>query len=155
MTANSPMLEIDREISLAQLWLPKPDVCDIDEAHMVAHLKWHNSRKGVGIDVTIENTDDGAISKWVVWGWPLRAVGVYHKTSGESTSNLACRLARQWTTVECDAIAARQFREINSAIHLILNSPSIDVQDDARSDLMGVLDDIAREHGGNYQRLGL
>lgn len=149
------MLKIEHEISLAQLWLPKPGECDIDEAHMVAHLKWHNHYKGVGIDVTVENIDGGAVSKWVVWGWPLNVVGVYHETSGESTSNLARRLARQWTTVECDAIAARQFREISNTIHSILNSPSIDVQDDARSDLMGVLDDIAREHGGDYQRLGL
>lgn len=155
MTANNPMLEIEHEISLAQLWLLKPDACDIDEAHMVAHLKWHNHYKGGGIDVTIEKGDGGAISKWVVWGWPLSVVGVYHETNGESTSDLAHQLARQWTAVECDAIAVRQFREINSAIHLILNSPSIDVQDDARSDLMGVLDDIAREHGGDYQRLGL
>lgn len=155
MTANDSMLEIKHEISLTQLWLPKPDVCDIDEAHMAARLKWHNTYKGVGIDVTVENSDGGAVSKWVVWGWPLSVVGVYHETSGENTSNLARRLARQWTTVECDAIAARQFREINSTIHSILNSPSITVQDDARSDLMGVLDDIAREHGGNYQRLGL
>ena len=155
MTANNPMLEIEREISLVQLWLPKPDECDIDEAHMVAHLKWHNHYKSVGIDVTVENGDGGAISKWVVWGLPLSVVGVYHETSGKNTSNLARRLARQWTTVECDAIAARQFREINNTIHLILNSPSINVQDDARSDLMGVLGDIAREHGGDYQRLGL
>nr|DAQ96731.1 MAG TPA: hypothetical protein [Caudoviricetes sp.] len=155
MTANNPMLEIEHEISLTQLWLPKPDACDIDEAHMVANLKWHNQYKGGRIDVTIENGDVGAVSKWVIWGWPLSVVGVYHETSGESTCNLARSLARQWTTVECDAIAARQFREINGTIHLILNSPSIDVQDDARSDLMGVLDDIAREHGGNYQRLGL
>lgn len=149
------MLEIEHEISLVQLWLPKPDVCDIDEAHTTAHLKWHNHYKGVGIDVTVENDDDDAISKWIVWGRPLNVVGVAHKTSGESTCNLARRLARQWTTVECDAIAARQFREINNTIHSILNSPSITVQDDARSDLMGVLDDIAREHGGDYQRLGL
>lgn len=155
MTANNPMLEIEHEISLTQLWLPKPDVCDIDEAHMAARLKWHNRYKGVGIDVTVENGDGSAISKWIVWGWPLNVAGVYHETSGESTCNLARRLARQWTTVECDAIAARQFREINNTIHSILNSPSIIVQDDARSDLMGVLDDIAREHGGNYQRLGL
>lgn len=155
MTANNPMLEIEHEISLTQLWLPKPDVCDIDEAHMVARLKWHNPYKGTGIDVTVENDGGGAISKWVSWGWPLNVVGVTHKTSGESTSNLARRLARQWTTVECEAVAAHQFQEINSTIHLILNSPSIDVQDDARSDLMGVLDDIAREHGGDYQRLGL
>mgnify|MGYP000883275226 CR=1 FL=1 len=155
MTTNNPMLDIEHEISLTQLWLSKPDECDIDEAHMVARLKWHNHYKGVGIDVTVENTDDGAISKWVIWGWPLNVVGVAHKTSGESTCNLARRLARRWDNVECDATAARQFREINNAIHSILNSPSIDVQDDARSDLMGVLDDIAREHGGNYQRLGL
>lgn len=155
MTANNPMLEIKREISHAQLWLPKPDACDIDEAHMVARLKWHNQYKGAGIDITVENGDGGAVSKWIIWGWPLNVVGVAHETSGENTSDLARRLARRWTTVECDAIAARQFREINSTIHSILNSPSIDVQDDARSDLMGVLDDIAREHGGDYQRLGL
>nr|DAU65704.1 MAG TPA: hypothetical protein [Caudoviricetes sp.] len=155
MTANNLMLEIEYEISLVQLWLPKPDVCDIDETHMVAHLKWHDQYKGVGIDVTVENDDGGTVSKWVIWGWPLSVAGVYHETSGESTCNLARRLARQWATVECDAIAARQFREINNTIHSILNSPSIDVQDDARSDLMGVLDDIAREHGGNYQLLGL
>lgn len=155
MTANNPMLEIEHEISLTQLWLPKPDVCDIDETHTVAHLKWHNQYKGVGIDVTVENGDGAAISKWGVWGWPLNVVGVYHETSGENTSDLARRLARRWTAVECDAIAARQFREINNTIHSILNSPSIVVQDDARSDLMGVLDDIAREHGGDYQRLGL
>nr|DAE88965.1 MAG TPA: hypothetical protein [Caudoviricetes sp.] len=155
MTANNTMLEIEHEINLAQLWLPKPDMCDIDEAHMVAHLKWRNHHKGGRIDVTVENTDDGTVSKWIVLGWPLSIVGVYHETSGENTSNLARSLARQWTTVEYDAIAARQFREINSTIHSILNSPSIDVQDDARSDLMGVLDDIAREHGGDYQRLGL
>lgn len=155
MTANDPMLEIEREISLVQLWLPKPDVCDIDEARMVAHLKWHNNYKGIGIDVTVENGNDDAISKWVIWDWSLNVVGVAHETSGESTCNLARRLARQWTTVECDATATSQFREINNTIHSILNSPSITVQDDARSDLMGVLDDIAREHGGNYQRLGL
>jgi len=149
------MLEIEREISFTQLWLPKPDVCDIDEAHMVARLKWHNRHKGVGIDVTVENGDGGTVSKWVIWGWPLRVVGVYHETSGENTSYLARRLARQCDSVEYDAIAARQFREINNTIHLILNSPSLTVQDDARSDLMGVLDDIAREHGGDYQRLGL
>nr|DAE80177.1 MAG TPA: hypothetical protein [Caudoviricetes sp.] len=155
MTANDPMLEIEHEINLAQLWLPKPDVCDIDEAHMVARLEWHNRYKGVGIDVTVENGGGGAVSKWIVWGWPLNVVGVYHETSSESTCNLARRLAQRWTTVECDAIAARQFQEINNTIHSILNSPSIDVQDDARSDLMGVLDDIAREHGGDYQHLGL
>lgn len=155
MTANDPMLKIEHEISLAQLWLPEPDVCDIDEARAVARLKWHNPYEDVGIDVTIENTDDGAISKWVVWGWPLNVVGVAHKTSGENTSGLACRLAQRWDSVEHDTVAARQFREINNTIHLILNSPSITVQDDARSDLMAVLDDIAREHGGDYQRLGL
>lgn len=155
MTANNPMLEIEHEISFAQLWFPKPDVCDIDEAHMVAHLKWHNHYKGTGIDVTVENGDGGAFSKWVIWGWPLNVVGVAHETSGENTSDLARRLARKWTTVGGDAIAASQFREINNTIHSILNSPSITVQDDARSDLMGVLDDIAREHGGDYQRLGL
>ena len=155
MTANDSMVGIEREISFTQLWLPKPDVCDIDEAHMVAHLKWHNRYKGVGIDVTVENGDGGTFSKWVVWGWPLSVVGVYHETSGENTSDLARRLARRWTTVGCDAIAARQFREIDGTIHSILNSPSITVQDDARSDLMAVLDDIAREHGGDYQRLGL
>lgn len=155
MTANNPKLEIEHEISLTQLWLPKPDVCDIDEANMVAHLKWHNPYKGIGIDVAVGNGDGGAVSKWVVWGWPLNVVGVAHETSGESTCNLARRLARQWTTVESDTIATRQIKEIGNAIHSILNSPSITVQDDARSDLMGVLDDIAREHGGDYQRLGL
>lgn len=155
MTANSPMLEIEHEISLTQLWLPKPDACSIDEAHMTALLKWHNRYKGVGIDVTVENGDGGTVSKWTIWGWPLNVVGVAHETSGESTCNLARRLARRWNNVECDAIAARQFQEINNTIHSILNSPSITVQDDARSDLMGVLDDIAREHGGDYQRLGL
>lgn len=155
MTANNPMLEIEHEISLTQLWLPKPDVCDIDEAHMVARLKWRNRYKGGRISVTVENGDGGAISKWIVWGWPLSVVGLAHETSGENTSDLARRLARQWITVECDAVAARQIREINNTIHSILNSPSIDVQDDARSDLMGVLNDIAREHGGDYQRLGL
>ena len=155
MTANNPMLEIEHEISLTQLWLPKPNMCSIDEAHMVARLEWHNRYKGGRIVVTVENGDESAISKWHVLGWPLSVVGVYHETSGESTSDLARRLARQWTTVECDAIAARQIREINNTIHSILNSPSINVQDDARSDLMGVLDDIAREHGGDYQRLGL
>lgn len=155
MTADNPTLEIEYEISFTQLWLPKPDVCDIDEAHMAARLEWHNQCKGVGINITVENGDGGAISKWVIWGWPLNVVGVYHETSGESTSDLARRLAQRWDSVECDAIAARQFREINNTIHSILNSPSITVQDDARSDLMGVLDDIAREHGGDYQRLGL
>lgn len=155
MTANSPMLEIEREISFTQLWLPKPDVCEIDEAHMVAHLKWHNRYKGVGIDVTVENGDGDTVSKWVIWGWPLSVVGVYHETSGENTSDLARRLARRWDDAEYNAIAARRFREIDHTIHSILNSPSITVQDDARSDLMGVLDDIAREHGGDYQRLGL
>lgn len=155
MTANNPMLEIEREISLTQLWLPKPDECDIDEAHMAAHLKWHNPYKGTGIDVTVENGDGGAISKWVIWGWPLSVMGVYHETSGENTSDLARRLAQRWVTVEYGAVCARRFQEIDHTIHSILNSPSITVQDDARSDLMGVLDDIAREHGGDYQRLGL
>ena len=155
MTANSPMLELEHEISLTQLWLPKPDTCDIDEAHMVAHLKWHNQYKGVGIDVTVENVDGSTVSKWIVWGWPLNVVGVYHETNGENTSDLARRLAQRWDSVECDTIARRRLREIDSTIHSILNSPSITVQDDARSDLMGVLDDIAREHGGDYQRLGL
>lgn len=156
MTTNNPMLEIEHEISLAQLWLPRPDMCDIDESNMVARLKWHTPYKDVGIDVTVENTDDGGtFSKWVVWGWPLNIVGVAHKTSGKNTADLARRLARRWDSVECDTVAVRQFREINNTIHSILNSPSITVQDDARSDLMGVLDDIAREHGGDYQRLGL
>ena len=155
MTANNSMLEIEHEISLTQLWLPKPDEYNIDEARLVARLKWHNHYKGGRIDVTVESGDGGTFSKWVICGWPLSVVGVYHKTSGENTCNLARRLAQQWITVECDAIAARQIREINNTIYSILNSPSIDVQDDARSDLMGVLDDIAREHGGNYQRLGL
>lgn len=155
MTANSPMLEIEREISFTQLWLPKPDVCDIDKAHTIAHLKWRNHYKGVGIDVTVENTGDGAISKWIIWGWPLSVMGVAHETSDESTCNLARRLAQRWDGAEYNAIAARRFREIDSTIHSILNSPSIVVQDDARSDLMAVLDDIAREHGGDYQRLGL
>ena len=155
MTANNPILEIEREISLTQLWLPKPNECSIDEVHSTARLEWHNRYKGIGIDVTVANVDSRTVSKWIIWGWPLNIVGVAHETSGENTSNLARRLARRWTTVESDAIAARQFREINSTIHSILNSPSIIVQDDARSDLMGVLDDIAREHGGNYQRLGL
>lgn len=155
MTANDFMMEIEREVSLTQLWLPKPDVCSFDEAHMVARLEWHNHYKGIGIDVTVESGDGGTFSKWTIWGWPLNVVGVTHKTSGENTSSLARRLARRWDSVECDAIAARQFREINNTIHSILNSPSINVQDDARSDLMGVLDDIAREHGGDYQRLGL
>lgn len=155
MTANNPMLEIEHEISFTQLWLPKPDVCDIDESRMTAHLEWCNPYNDAVIDVVVENTDDGAISKYIIYGWPLSVVGVVHETSGENTSDLARRLAKQWDSVECDAIAARQFREISNTIHSILNSPSITVQDDARSDLMGVLDDIAREHGGNYQRLGL
>ena len=155
MTTNDSMARIEHEISLTQLWLPKPDVCDIDETHMVAHLKWHNRYKGVGIDVTVENGDGDTVSKWVIWGWPLSVEGVYHETSGENTSNLARRLAQRWDDTEYNAIAARRFREIDSTIHAILNSPSITVQDDARSDLMGVLDDIAREHGGDYQHLGL
>lgn len=155
MTANNPMLEIEHEISFMQLWLPKPDVCDIDEAHMTAHLEWHNPYNDAVIDVVVENTDDGAISKCIIYGWPLSIVGNSHKTSGQNTSNLARRLARLWDDTEYNAIAARRFREIDSTIHSILNSPSIIVQDDARSDLMGVLGDIAREHGGDYQRLGL
>lgn len=155
MTANDSMLEIEREISLTQLWLPKPDVCDIDESRMTAHLEWRNPYNDAVIDVVVENTDDGTISKWIIYGWPLSIVGNSHKTNGQHTSDLARRLARRWGSVEHDAIAARQFREIDSTIHSILNSPSITVQDDARSDLMGVLDDIAREHGGDYQRLGL
>lgn len=155
MTANNPMLEIEREISFIQLWLPKPDVCDIDESHMIAHLKWHNRYKGVGMDVTVENNSGGTFSKWIIWGWPLNVVGIVHETSGENTSDLARRLAQRWDSVEYDTIAARRFQEINNTIHSILNSPSITVQDDARSDLMGVLDDIAREHGGDYQHLGL
>lgn len=155
MTANNPMLEIEHEISITQLWLPKPDVCDIDESRMTAHAEWRNPYNDAVIDVVIENTDDGAISKWIIYGWPLSIVGNSYKTSGQNTSNLARRLARQWAAAKYDAISARRFREINDTIHSILNSPSITVQDDARSDLMGVLDDIAREHGGDYQRLGL
>lgn len=155
MTANDSMARIEHEVSLTQLWLPKPDACSIDETHMIAHLEWHNSYKGVGIDVTVKNDGGSTFSKWIIWGWPLNVVGVVHETRGENTSSLARRLAQRWGSVECDAIAARQFREINNTIHSILNSPSINVQDDARSDLMDVLDDIAREHGGNYQRLGL
>lgn len=155
MTTNDPMEGIEREISLAQLWLPKPDVCDIDEAHMVAHLEWRNPYNDAIIDVVVENTDNGAISKWIIYGWPLSIVGNSHKTSGQSTSNLARRLARRWGDAEYNAIAARRFREIDSTIHSILNSPSIIVQDDARYDLMSVLDDIAREYGGDYQHLGL
>lgn len=155
MTANNPMLEIEHEISFTQLWLPKPDVCDIDESHMTAHLEWRNPYNDAVIDVVVENTDDGAISKWIIYGWPLSIVGNSHKTNGQNTSNLTRRLAQRWDDAEYNAIAARRFREIDSTIHSILNSPSITVQDDARSDLMGVLDDIAREHGGDYQRLGL
>nr|DAK32078.1 MAG TPA: hypothetical protein [Caudoviricetes sp.] len=155
MTTNSPMLEIEHEISLTQLWLPKPDVCDIDESRMTAHLEWCNPYNDAVIDVVVENTDDGAISKWIIYGWPLSIVGNSHKTNGQNTSNLARRLARRWDDTEYNAIATRRFREIDSTIHSILNSPSITVQDDARSDLMAVLDDIAREHGGDYQRLGL
>lgn len=155
MTTNDSMAEIDREISLAQLWLQKPDACDIDEAHMTAHLEWCNPYNDAVIDIVVENTDDGAISKWIIYGWPLSIVGNSHKTNGQSTSNLALRLARLWDDAAYNAIAVRRFREIDSTIHSILNSPSLTVQDDARSDLMGVLDDIAREHGGDYQRLGL
>lgn len=155
MTANDPMTEIEREVSFAQLWLPKPDVRDIDESRMTAHLEWRNPYNDAVIDVVVENTDDGAISKWIIYGWPLSIVGNSHKTSGESTCNLARRLAQRWDDVEYNAIAVRRFREIDSTIHSILNSPAIIVQDDARSDLMTVLDDIAREHGGDYQHLGL
>lgn len=155
MTANDSMTDIEREISLTQLWLPKPDVCDIDESRMIARLEWRNPYNDAVIDVVVENTDDGAISKWIIYGWPLSIVGNSHKTSGQNTANLARRLAQRWDDAEYNAIAVRRFREIDSTIHSILNSPSITVQDDARSDLMGVLDDIAREHGGNYQRLGL
>ena len=65
MTANDPMTDIEREISLTQLWLPKPDVCDIDESSMTAHLEWRNPYNDAVIDVAVENTDDGAISKWI------------------------------------------------------------------------------------------
>lgn len=155
MTVDNPMLEIEREISFTQLWLPKPDACDIDESRMTAHLEWCNPYNDAVIDVVVENVDGGAISKWIIYGWPLSIVGNSHKTNGQKTSDLARRLARRWDDAEYNAIAARRFREIDSTIHSILNSPSIIVQDDARSDLMGVLDDIAREHGGDYQRLGL
>lgn len=155
MTASDSMVEIEREVSLVQLWLPKPDMCDIDEAHMTAHLEWRNPYNDAVIDVVVENTDDGAISKWIIYGWPLSIVGNSHETSGQNTSNLARRLVQRWDGAEYNAIAARRFREIDHTIHSILNSPSITVQDDARSDLMGVLDDIAREHGGDYQHLGL
>lgn len=155
MTTNDSMAGIEREISFTQLWLPKPDVCDIDESRMTAHLEWRNPYNDAVIDVVVENTDDGAISKWIIYGWPLSIVGNSHKTNGQNTSDLARRLARRWDDVEYNAIAGRRFREIDSTIHSILNSPSITVQDDARSDLMGVLDDIAREHGGDYQHLGL
>lgn len=155
MTTNGSMAEIEREVSFAQLWLPKPDVCDIDESHMAAHLEWRNPYNGAVIDVVVENTDDGTISKWIIYGWPLSIVGNSHKTYGQNTSILARRLAQRWDDAEYNAVATRRFREIDSTIHSILNSPSITIQDDARSDLMGVLDDIAREHGGDYQRLGL
>lgn len=155
MTTNDSMAGIEDEISFMQLWLPKSDVCDIDEAHMTAHVEWRNPYNDAVIDVVVENTGDGAISKWIIYGGPLSIVGNSHKTSGQNTSNLARRLAQQWNDAKYDAIAVRRFREIDSTIHSILNSPSIIVQDDARSDLMGVLDDIAREHGGDYQRLGL
>lgn len=155
MTANNSMTDIEREISFAQLWLSKPGVCDIDESRMTAHLEWCNPYNNAVIDVVVENTDDGAVSKWIIYGWPLSIVGNSHKTSGENTSYLARRLAQRWDDAKYNAIAIRRFREIDHTIHSILNSPSIVVQDDARSDLMGVLDDIAREHGGDYQRLGL
>ncbi|WP_455087042.1 hypothetical protein [Prevotella denticola] len=155
MTTNDSMAGIEREISFTQLWLPKPDMCDIDESRMTAHLEWCNPYNDAVIDVFVENTDDGAISEWVVYGWPLSIVGSSLKTNGQHTSNLARRLAQRWDDAEYNAIAVRRFQEINNAIHSILNSPSITIQDDARSDLMAVLDDIAREHGGDYQRLGL
>lgn len=155
MTANDSILEIEHEVSLVQLWLPKPDECDIDEVHMTAHLEWHNPYNDAVIDAIVECTSDGVSTKWIIYGWPLSIVGNSHKTSGQSTSDLAHRLAQRWTGVEYNAVCARRFQEIDHTIHSILNSPSITVQDDARSDLMGVLDDIAREHGGNYQRLGL
>lgn len=155
MTANDPMLEIEHEISLAQLWLPEPDVCDIDESRTLVRLEWRNPYSDARIDATIGYASDGVSTKWIIWGWPLSIVGVAHETSGENTSDLARRLAQRWGSVGHDTTAACQFREIDNTIHLILNSPSITVQDDARSDLMGVLDDIAREHGGDYQRLGL
>lgn len=153
--SNSPMLEIEHEVSLTQLWLPKPDVCDIDESHMTAHLEWLNPYSDAKIDTTIEYASDSVSTKWIIYGWPLSVVGNSHKTSGQGTSNLARRLAQRWDDAEYNAVAVRRLREIDSTIHSILNSPSIVVQDDARSDLMGVLDDIAREHGGDYQRLGL
>lgn len=155
MTTNDSMAEIEHEVSRAQLWLPKPDVCDIDESRMTAHLEWCHPYNDAVIDVVVENTDGGAISKWIIYGWPLSIVGNSHKTNGQSTCDLAHRLAQRWDDAEYNAIAVRRFREIDSTIHSILNSPSITVQDDARSDLMAVLDDIAREHGGDYQHLGL
>lgn len=155
MTTNDSMVGIEREISFTQLWLPKPNECDIDESRMTAHFEWCNPHNDAVIDVVVENTDDGAISKWIIYGWPLSVVGNSHTTRGQNTSNLARRLAQRWDDTAYNAIAVRRFREIDSTIHKILNSPSIIVQDDARSDLMGVLDDIAREHGGDYQRLGL
>lgn len=155
MTANNSMTDIESEISLTQLWLPKPDVCRIDETRATAYLKWRNPYNDTRIAVTVKNDGDGACSKWTIWERPLYVEGVSYKTNSENTSDLARRLARQWAAAKYDAISARRFREIDNTIHLILNSPLITVQDDARSDLMGVLDDIAREHGGDYQRLGL
>lgn len=155
MTANSPILEIEQEVSLTQLWLPKPDVCDIDESRMIARLEWHNPYSDAWIDATVGCASDGVFTKWVICGWPLSVVGNSHETSGQRTADLARRLAAMWARIECDAVAGRRLREIDNTIHKILNSPSVIVQDDARSDLMGVLDDIAREHGGDYQRLGL
>lgn len=108
MTVNNSMLEIEREISFTQLWLPKPDVLDIDEARMTAHLEWHNPYNDAIIDVVVENTDDGAISKWIIYGWPLSIVGNSHKTNGQNTSNLARRLARRWDDTEYNAIAVRR-----------------------------------------------
>lgn len=155
MTANNSMTGIENEISLTQLWLPKPDVCDIDKSRMTAHLEWRNPYNDAVIDVTVEYASDGVSTKWVIYGWPSSIAGSAYKTSGQSTSDLARRLAAMWARTGCDTVAARRLREIDNTIHKILNSPSVIVQDDARSDLMGVLDDIAREHGGDYQRLGL
>lgn len=155
MTANDPVAGIEHEISFAQLWLPKPDVCDIDESRMIARLEWHNPYSDAKIDATIEYASDGVSTKWIIYGWPLNVVGNSNKTSDQDTSNFARRLAAIWAQIEYNVVASRRLREIDNTIHSILNSPSITIQDDARSDLMGVLDDIAREHGGDYQRLGL
>lgn len=155
MTINNSMTNIEREISFTQLWLPKPDVCDIDESRMIARLEWRNPYSDAKIDATIEYASDGVSTKWIICGWLLNVVGNSNKTRDQDTSNFARRLAAIWAQIEYDVVASRRLREIDNTIHLILNSPSIAVQDDARSDLMGVLDDIAREHGGDYQRLGL